>query len=312
MIAAQAWLAIVNPASGRSRAAAQWPEVANALERRGVALDTVMTAAPGDGRTIARRAVIEGRRRILAVGGDGSINDVLNGILSIPRAVDDLVTLAPVPLGTGNDWARSLDMPREPEGIAEAVAAERTMLVDAGLLEFEPDAGGRPQRHWFLNVAGAGFDSHVIERLPAQVDSPFAYLRGALRELAHYDLPRFRLTADAGALDERLLLAFVANGRFCGNRMHVAPHAQLDDGLLDVVAIREVGLLKALVKLAKLYRGTLGGDRLVWETRTGRLRIEADPPAAVEADGQVVGRTPVEVSVLPKALRAVTGGPRPA
>jgi YegS/Rv2252/BmrU family lipid kinase len=312
MTAPQAWLAIVNPTSGGSRSAAEWPQVAAALQNSGMALDTVLTAAPGDGNTIARRAVIEGRRRILAVGGDGSINDILNGIMTLPRPPDDLVTLATVPLGTGNDWARALGMPREPIGIAAAIAAGRTMLHDVGLLEFTPDASGRPRRHWFMNVAGAGFDSHVIERLPSQVDSRIAYLRGALKELANYELPHFRLTADADSLDERLLLTFVANGQYCGNRMHVAPRARLDDGLLDVVAIREVGLLKALVKLAKLYRGTLSGDRLVWETQTARLRIETREPAAVQADGQVVGSTPVDISVVPSALRAVIGPPASA
>lgn len=304
----QPWLAIVNPTSGRSRSGAQWPSVAAALERRGVALDTVVTAAPGDGRTLARRAVIEGRRRILSVGGDGSVNDVLNGVMAMPRPADDLVTLAPVPLGTGNDWARSLGMPRDVDGIAATIAAGRTIRHDVGLLEFEPDASGRPVRHWFVNIAGAGFDSHVIEHLPPQVDSRFAYLRGALGRLARYEASRFRILNGADSLEDRLLLAFVANGRYCGNRMHVAPDARLDDGQLDVVAIRAVGLLKALSKLGKLYRGKLQGDRLVWQTRTSRLRIEADPPAAVEADGQVVGRAPVDISVLPGAIRAVTGG----
>jgi YegS/Rv2252/BmrU family lipid kinase len=305
--APQAWLAIVNPTSGRARSGAQWPQVAAALADAGIALDTVLTASPGDGRSIARRAVIEGRRRILAVGGDGSVSDVLNGVMLIPRPIDDLVTLAPVPLGTGNDWARALGMPRDPAGIAAAIAAERTILHDAGLIEFEPDASGRPQRHWFINIAGAGFDSHVIAHLPTHVDSPFAYLRGALAGLASYESTRFRIATDAGTLDERLLLSFVANGQYCGNRMHVAPQARLDDGLLDVIAIREVGLLGALVKLVKLYRGTLRGDRLVWESRTSRLRIETDSPVAVQADGQVVGNTPVTISVVPRILRAVTG-----
>ncbi len=303
-----AWLAIVNPASGRSRSGRRWPEVAAALERRGVAFEAVTTAAPGDGRLLARRALLEGRRHFLAVGGDGSVHDVVNGLLPLPCTAGDEVTLGAVPLGTGNDWARSLDVPRDPEGIAATVAAGRTVAHDVGVLDFGPGAGGR---HGFINVAGAGFDSHVIERLPAQVDSPLAYLGGALAALASYRAPRFRIEGDGVALDERLLLTFVALGQYCGNRMHVAPRARPDDGRFDVVAIREVGLLTALGKLAKLYRGTLAGDRLVHEVQCTRLRIETDPPAAVEADGQVVGRTPVTVSLLPNALR-VLRGPGPA
>jgi YegS/Rv2252/BmrU family lipid kinase len=307
MVGNDAWLAIVNPASGSSRSGQRWPQVAEALGQAGVAIDTVLTAAPGDGRAIARRAVIEGRRRILAAGGDGSVNDVLNGIMTIPRPPEDLVTLAPIPLGTGNDWARSLGMPRDPAGIAATIAAEDTFPHDVGLLEFAVDASGRPQRHWFINIAGAGFDSHVIARLPTHVPTRFAYLRGALTELTRYRAPRFRITADSGTVDERLLLTFVANGQYCGNRMHIAPHARLDDGRFEVIAIRGVSLLKALFKLPKLYRGELQGDPLLWEACGARIRIETDTTEAVQADGQVVGQTPVEISVQPRALRAVRG-----
>jgi YegS/Rv2252/BmrU family lipid kinase len=307
MVGREAWLAIVNPASGSSRSGQQWPQVAEALGNAGVAIDTVLTAAPGDGCAIARRAVIEGRRHILAVGGDGSVNDVVNGVMMIPRPPDDLVTLAPIPLGTGNDWARSLGMPRDPAALAATIAAEATFLHDVGLLEFTPDASGRRRRHWFINIAGAGFDSHVIERLPTQGPTRFAYLRGALTELARYRAPRFRVTADSGSVDERLLLTFVANGQYCGNRMHVAPHARLDDGRFEVIAIRGVSLLKALFKLPKLYRGELQGDPLLWEAHGARIRIETDRTEAVQADGQVVGHTPVEISVQPRALRVVRG-----
>jgi YegS/Rv2252/BmrU family lipid kinase len=307
MVAKDAWLAIVNPASGSSRSGQQWPRVAEALGNAGVAIDTVLTAGPGDGCAVARRAVIEGRRRILAVGGDGSVNDVVNGVMTIPRPPDDLVTLAPIPLGTGNDWARSLGMPRDPAALAATIAADETFLHDVGLLEFAPDASGRPRRHWFINIAGAGFDSHVIERLPTHVPTRFAYLRGALTELARYRAPQFHVTADSGSVDERLLLTFVANGQYCGNRMHVAPHARLDDGRFEVIAIRGVSLLKALFKLPKLYRGELQGDPLLWEAHGARIRIETDRTEAVQADGQVVGHTPVEISVQPLALRVVRG-----
>ena len=249
--------------------------------------------------------MVEGRRRFLAVGGDGSVNDVLNGIMTIPRPADDLVTLAPIPLGTGNDWARSLGMPRDPAGIAATIAAEDTFLHDVGLLEFAPDASGRAARHWFINIAGAGFDSYVIARLPAQIPTRFAYLRGALGGLVRYRAARFRIVADSGAVEERLLLAFVANGQYCGNGMHVAPQARLDDGRFEVIAIRGVGLLKALSKLGKLYRGELRGDPLLWEAHGARVRIETDTSEAVQADGQVVGQTPVEMSVRPVALRAL-------
>ena len=307
MVSKDAWLAIVNPASGGARAARRWPRAAKALAGSGVNFETVQTTTSGEGRVIAESAVRAGRRRLLVAGGDGSVNDVLNGVMRADDNPSDPVTLALVPLGTGNDWARSLDLPREAAGVARIIAAEDTFLHDVGQLDFATTAAGAEAKHWFINVAGAGFDSHVIERLPVHVTSPFAYLRGALAELQRYRPPRFRITTDDDMLDERLLLAFVANGRYCGNRMLIAPQARLDDGRLDVIAIRNVGLLTVLRKLPKLYRGTLQGDPVVWQTDSARLRIEVDGDVAVQADGQLAGRTPVTISVLPRRVRVVRG-----
>jgi diacylglycerol kinase family enzyme len=117
----------------------------------------------------------------------------------------------------------------------------------------------------------------------------------------------FHVAADGESVDSRLLLALVANGRYCGNRMDVAPNARLDDGMFDVVLVDDVSLAKVLLKIAKLYRGTIVGDPVVRHLRTASVRLDAVPRVAVEADGQVVGETPAEFSLLPRAIEVVTG-----
>jgi diacylglycerol kinase (ATP) len=169
-----------------------------------------------------------------------------------------------------------------------------------------------PGRRWFVNVAGAGFDAHVISRLPRHVSSPFAYLWGTLTSLLSYHAPRFTIQANGQATERQLLVAFVANAQACGNGMRVAPAARVDDGLLDLVTIDEVGVQRALLKIAKLYRGTLRGDPLARHAQAASVRIDTDPPAEVEADGQIVGRTPALFSVLPGALRVVVPTSRAA
>lgn len=249
--------------------------------------------------------MLNGRRRLLAVGGDGSVHDVVNGIMSA-GPVHTEVTLAVAPLGTGNDWARSLGMDLGLRDLAAAIASCRTMQHDVGVIDF-PEAVP-PRRRWFVNVAGAGYDAHVIRRLPPHVPSTLAYLRGTLAGLVSHRAPRFTIRAEGQVLDRRLLVAFVANAKACGNGMRVAPVAQVDDGLLDLVTIDEMGALRTLLKIAKLYRGTLLYDRVARHVRTATLRIDADPPADVEAEGQIVGRTPAVFSVLPGALSVVRPG----
>lgn len=292
----------MNPLAGRSRGHS-WPPFEQALRDAGIALEVDHTRAHRDGERVAVEALRAGRRRFLVAGGDGSVHDVVNGIMSAGQARIADVTLGVVPLGTGNDWARSLGMDLPPDELVAAIAAARTLSHDVGVIDF-PEARP-PLRRWFVNVAGAGYDAYVLRRLPSYVPSTLTYLRGALAGLLRYRAPRFTISVNGRLLDRRLLLAFVANAQACGNGMQVAPVARVDDGLLDLVTIDEVGTLRALSKIAKLYRGTILGDPVVHHLRAADLRIDADPPAEVEAEGQIVGSTPAVFSVLPGALRVV-------
>ena len=162
------WLVIVNPASGRPDGGAGWRAIEAALRDAGVAFETIHTERPGHGEELARNALQRGRRRIAAAGGDGSVNEVVHGIMRAGVADTRDVTLAVVPTGTGNDWARSLGITRAAGHIAGVLARGRTMLHDVGAIDF-PDTGG--PRCWFINVAGAGYDAAVTERVPRPVPS---------------------------------------------------------------------------------------------------------------------------------------------
>jgi YegS/Rv2252/BmrU family lipid kinase len=304
------WLVIVNPASGRPDGGFGWRRLEHILQAAGVSFDAVHTQHPGHGEALARQALQDGRRHILAVGGDGSVNEIVHGIMTAGLADTREVTLAVAPTGTGNDWARSLGIGRNPNEIVRAVVTGRTMLHDVGAIDF-PASG---EQRWFINVAGAGYDAWVTERVPRPVPSAFTYLRIALAGLVRYRSPWFRITADGEQVEGRLLLAFVANARYCGNRMNVAPVALMDDGRFDLLAVQELSLLQVLPKLGKLYRGRILGDPAVRHLRAATVRIETDPPVAVQADGQIVGPTPAEFSLRPRALAVVTApaGPSPA
>jgi YegS/Rv2252/BmrU family lipid kinase len=297
------WLAIVNPASGRPGSRRQWPPIERAIRIAGLKVEAVRTVRPGEGESLARRAIAEGRRRILVAGGDGSVHEVVNGVMTAGLADTRDVTLAVAPTGTGNDWARSLGVGCKPEAIAAVLAAGRTMLHDVGVIDHPESAND--QRRYFVNVAGAGFDAYVTARVPRPVPSALTYLKVALVGLARFRSPQFRITAGDVTVEGRLLLAFVSIGQYCGNRMHVAPTARLDDGLFDILAVRELHLGAVLAKLAKLYGGRILGDPAVRHWLAARVRIDASPPASVQADGQMVGETPVEFSIRRQVLRVV-------
>ena len=296
------WLAIFNPVSGNSSRRAHWRGIEQALRAAKLPLEIVETDGPRHGTEIARAAVVSGRRRILIAGGDGSAHDVVNGVMQTGALASE-VTLALAPLGTGNDWARTLRITSEPRELAALLRSGRPAAHDVGTIEFSPTA--KTPRCWFINVAGAGYDAFVLSRLPAQTPSRLSYLRGAIGGLLQYRPPRFLIRNAGRAFDERLWVAFVANGRFCGNGMHVAPRARTDDGRLDVVAIAALHPARVLARLPKLYSGTIAADPAVRSFTTDRLHIDATPATSVQADGQLVGSTPAAFAIVPGALRVL-------
>ncbi len=302
------WLAILNPTSGGGRAARVWQELKSSLASTDVACDLAVSAAPGDGSAIALRAVLEGRRRILVVGGDGSANDVVNGVMDAGLPDNDPVTLAIAPCGTGNDWARGLAMPRRPPRIARTIALGRCVPHDVGLLEWDAMGDASARRRWFVNVGGAGFDAWVLSRIGAGAASRFTYVSAALRGLPGYRPAQFTLRAgEEEHWTGPLLAVFVAIGPYCGGGVQVAPGARRDDGLFDVVAIRHPDLSGVLRLLPKLYSGSILRDPLVRHLRVESLRVECAPPGGVELDGQVTTATPVRFRCYRAAIRVLPG-----
>ncbi len=294
------WFVIANPASGGGRAERQWPRLAAALARRRIPYEFVSTSGPGDATRLAAAALAAGHRRLLALGGDGTFNELVNGLFAAgPPPPDCLAAVAAQ--GTGNDWARAMAVPDEPDPLADCMARGVMRRVDLGLAE---EFDGRP-RAWFHNVAGAGLDAEVLGRTPRRGPRALAYLAGLARTIARYRSPSFTIRADGRNIDGVFWLASIAIGPRCGGGMRLAPRAVIDDGWFDLVTVNPLSLGAALARLPKLYDGRLDGDPAFRVTRCRSVAIDADPGCGVQVDGQSAGRTPVTLRLLPGALGAL-------
>jgi len=303
--AALPWFVIVNPAAGPSRARRRWPALRTALERHGIPFTAALTAGPGHAQQLAVAAVTAGARRLLVVGGDGSLHEVLNGLWAHDPGVLQHTVIAVAPCGSGNDWARTLDFPGDPTRFAARLAAGRTRRVDLGLATCRPPGGSTDHRCVFHNVAGAGIDAAVLRRTPRRGPRALAYLTGLALALPRFRAPEFRISTDRGTRSGRFFIALAALGPDCGGGLRLAPGARPDDGLLDLVAIDALPLRRALARLPKLFNGRLAADPAVHGERSAAARIECDPPGEIQADGQLIGTTPLTVQVLPGALGAL-------
>ncbi|MEZ5615092.1 MAG: diacylglycerol kinase family lipid kinase [Rhodocyclaceae bacterium] len=293
------WLVVLNPISGQGRAMHHRHEIEAVLRRHGVDFDLVVSEHPGHAVELVARAVEGGCRQVLAIGGDGTVNECANGIFRQQAAPTAEVVLGVMPIGTGNDWARGLRMPKDYAEVAALMAAGTSRLQDAGVAEF--DDGTR--RH-FVNVAGLGFDAHVVEALPDRTLGPMAYLAGLAKGLLTYDAVSLGLTFAERRIDTRAFVLFFAIGRYCGSGMNVAPSAEADDGLFDVILIKALSRWEVLKSLRKLFDGTLLDHPKVLALREAEGSVAAGP-LPVEADGELIGHAPVRFTLLPRALRVL-------
>lgn len=295
------WFAVLNPVSGGGRAARDRAQIEALL--RAAKLDATLQVSDYAGHAIAlaAAAVRDGYRRIAAIGGDGTLNEVVNGVLEASGGPSPQATIALLPVGRGDDWARTHGIPRRLDAAVGLIAAGRTVLHDVGIARFGSDGRER----YYINVAGVGFDADVVQRTQATRLGPMSYLVGLLRSFATYRARRLAVDCDALHLDEPLFVVFAALGRYCGGGMYVAPGADTGDGLLDLITIAELGKLELILNLRRLFDGTLPLYRKVRTARVARVEVDAVERVAVQADGELIGHTPVTFSVVPGALRVV-------
>ena len=295
---------IVNPVAGARSTRRKWPIISRLLERIGLSFDFDYTEGVGHAIELARIAASDGYRYLVAVGGDGTVNEVANGILISPNAA--ATALGVVSTGTGSDFARSAGLARDYTAACNNLKSSKRLAIDVGVVECQ--CQGKKQERFFVNSAGVGFDAAVVketERLPKFFGGTIPYVAGMLRALVSYRNKNIVLRVGDEEKRQRVLNVAVANGNYMGGGMHVAPDAELDDELLDVVVIGDFGKLELLKEFPTVYKGTHINHPKVSVKKTPSVSIESAEPMLVYADGEMLGECPASFRVVPKALSLV-------
>jgi len=299
---------IVNPVAANGTVGKRWPRIRDLLRAEGAEFDAVLTERPGHATELACQALAEGHRTIVAVGGDGTVNEVVNGLM-VGGTVDPAVALGIVPGGTGADLARTLGIPRDDEGACRCLLRGRRRPIDLG--EIICIREGREVRRYFANVAGLGFDGEVADLanrnpLTKALGGTIPYLICLFITLVTYRNKNAAVSFDGRSLRGRVNSVIVANGQYFGGGMHIAPHATPDDALLDLIILGDLGKLDFLANVPKVYRGTHLTHPKVDEYRgVKEVRVEAEERMFIQADGELVGQAPATFRVVPQALWVV-------
>jgi diacylglycerol kinase (ATP) len=303
------WYIIVNPAGGYGKVSRRWPELERLLREAGIRFEAVQTEGRGHATELAREAIESGRRHIIAVGGDGTNNETINGILAQKAAPTQEIVYGLVPVGAGNDWVRTLGIPVKFPAWIEMLKKGHTRLVDVGLAEFSLD-GGVHRRH-FANVAGMAFDAYVAQFMNEKgrvIHGRFAYLLALARCLAWFKLPRARVSADGFLLEDFCYTVNAGICRYSGGGMQLVPHAVPDDGLLALTVAKKLSKFGVLLATPYFYNGKIERHPKVETYSAPTIRVEAlegSAPIGLEADGEFMGFTPVAFSLVEKALQTL-------
>ncbi len=304
-------LIIVNPASAGGATGDAWPGVASAVRRHFGPFAVAFTRAGGEASEIAEREARAGRRFVIACGGDGTISEVANGILRAGSGAE----LGLLPSGTGGDFRRTVGVPARTADAASLLRTGETRLMDAGRVRFV-NARGEEESRFFVNVASFGMGGDVINRVKSRSGLPAGAARllggkasfaaAAMQAALTFEKPAVRISLDGGAESRMTVANFcVANARYFGGGMKIAPNAKVDDGRFDVVAVGDVSALTVLANSYRLYLGIHLGMQEVRHALAQRVRAEPATVGAVklELDGELVGRLPAEFEILPGAIR---------
>lgn len=303
---------IVNPKSAAGSTKGKWAEIASDLRTHFGPFNVAFTKHRGDGTELAKRGIENGRQFIIACGGDGTINEIANGILETREDVE----MGILPSGTGGDFRRTINMPQTMREAARALRTGETKTIDVGKVTFHNFEGETVSR-FFLNVSSFGLAASIIERVKGDTSLnwfPIAAVRGkasfalsTLQEVIGPSVSRVKVRIDD---DEEKTLDTVnfcvANARFFGGGMKIAPEASLVDGLFDIVNIGDISTMRILINAHMLYRGTHLGLAEVNSKKAHR--IEATPfddnvKIHIETDGELPGMLPAIYEIVPAALR---------
>ena len=306
-----AWRVIVSSRSGGGKARRDWPEIAKMLKARSIEFSEKITDHAYHAIELAREAVLEGFRKLLVLGGDGAIHEVLNGLYSQDEVSPSEVTLGLIPVGSGNDWSRLHKIPADYEAAVDLIAdAERhTRVQDVARVDTLMD--GKPYCRHMMNIGGLGFDSEVCHRFDLAKERGHAsdrqYLKSLLSGFLSYKCLKFRVSVDGQEFYRGPAFSVALGiGKYCGGGMMQTPEAIPDDGLIDVTVVGKVSKLQFLHKVPSLFRGDIFKNKEVIHTRGRQVDISAAPYSYMEVDGEPVGITPVHVAVIPAGVKVVS------
>jgi YegS/Rv2252/BmrU family lipid kinase len=292
---------LVNPASANGSTGRRWPELARRAAAAGLEGATLFSERQGHLAELAREAALDGAELLVVVGGDGSVNEVANGLAGLGRQPE----VAIVPRGTGWDFSRTFGIPRKIDDAVRVALEGDVRTIDVGRTSYRAWDGSDATAS-FANVASAGMSGAIAKRAnetSKALGGKASYLWATFAVFSGWEATEIEVVVDAERRTGRMFDVVVANGRFFGGGLQICPEAEPDDGLFDVLTIGDVTKRDLVQTMPKMYRGTHLPHPKAELLRGSSVTVTSETPLPIELDGEQPGTTPVTFEVAPAALR---------
>ncbi len=298
---------IINPNAGNECGSKEWPKIEQMLIANHIEFEFAFTKSMGHAEQIVIQKISESFRKFIVVGGDGTLNEVTNGIFKQTIVPTTDVYIGLIQMGTGNDWARYYDMKPDYDEEMERLKNCPSQMQDVGKIEYLNNT--EKKSAYFINIAGLCFDSTVVkttnEMKARGRRTKFAYLIALLKSLIKYKPWHLKILINNEILEGEFLSISIGNGRFSGGGMIQTPDAIIDDGYLHVTIYQNMPKYKIVTNVKKLYNSKILNVKGIKSFKTKSFRIESKETVFAETDGEIIGSTPYEINILPSSINVI-------
>ncbi|HCC71962.1 MAG TPA: lipid kinase [Bacteroidales bacterium] len=303
------WQVIVNPNAGKRKGQKDWRLISDLLTSHDIEYDYYFTKAKHHAIDLSVDLINSGSRKLIVVGGDGTMNEVVNGAFLQKIIPTTDITLGMITVGTGNDWGRMFNIPLDYDSAIRTLKNENIFLQDTGVIKFY--SGTDVCKRYFVNIAGLGFDALVVQRSNRQKEkghsSKALYFWTLLRSLLSYRHTSTSIEIDGKKIKNDTFTISLGIGKYSGGGMMQTPGAIADDGLFELTLVKKMRKGEIIRSLRRLYNGTILEHQKV-EGYTGkRIIIDSDPLIHVEVDGESLGHSPIEFDIVPRSIKIIQG-----
>ncbi|MCL7762055.1 diacylglycerol kinase family lipid kinase [Polaribacter sp. Z014] len=295
------WFIIANPISGNRNFSKQWKEIQQLLNNKKIDFSFAFTKFSKHEIELVNTAIQQGFRNIISIGGDGTLHNVVNGIMTQRYAKTSDITIAVIPQGTGNDWIKTYNIPNNVEKAIEIIHKKNITLQDIGVLETDN------KTVFFNNVAGLGYDGYIVNKLKTLKNfGSLAYILSGIAGLLFYKKTVFKIIFDDKILETNCLMTVFGICKFSGGGMQFTKNVNTTDGLLDITIAKNLTILDLIFNLPKLYSGTIVHHKKIETYKTKEITVipQTSKPF-IQADGEVIDTGKVSVKIIEKAINFV-------